>query len=81
MNGSAVSAAVSTPQPSPNSFAVTSSTHPHIAAARNAMPAITRRLELNTMWRLSSWRNSHRCCADGAIVHTVASAASASVTM
>jgi hypothetical protein len=72
VNGSAPSSAVSTPAVTPNSLLVTSSRQPHIASAKNANPAITTRLELKTMWCLSSWWNRKRCSADGAIVQTAA---------
>ena len=72
--------AVHAPAAAPKSFVATSSRQPHIARARNASPAITTRLELNTRWRLSSWRKRKRCSADGAIVQTAASAAKTRVT-
>ena len=77
---SAPNVTVREPASTPKSFVATTSRQPHIATARNTIPASARRFATSTRCALSSCRNSSRCWAAGAIVQTAASAAKTRVT-
>jgi hypothetical protein len=61
------------PGTTPSSLLATSSSAPHTASARKPSPTSTMRFDVATGYALSSWRNTMRWCADGAIAHTAES--------